>query len=205
MRLIVLEQLTLDGIMQSPGMPDEDPSGGFDHGGWLVPFADDVFGRLMDEALAAADALLLGRKTYEIFAAYWPHVTDPSNQIAALLNRLPKYVASRKLDRAEWANSTLIHDDVARRVAQLRREPGRELQVHGSGDLVQTLIREDLVDEYRLFFAPVVLGTGKRLFREGAVPEAMRLVDVTRTTTGIVAHTYERIGKPEYGTFALDA
>lgn len=204
MRLIVLEQLTLDGVMQSPGMPDEDPSGGFDHGGWLVPFADDVFEELMVDSIAAADGLLFGRKTYEILAAYWPLVIDPNNQIATLLNRLPKYVASRTLDTVEWANSTLVHDDVARRVAQLRREPGRELQVHGSGDLVQTLIRADLVDEYRLFFSPVVLGTGKRLFREGAAPEAMRLIDVTRTTTGIVAHTYERIGKPEYGTFALD-
>jgi len=204
MKLIVQEHLTLDGVVQGPGVPDEDRSGGFDQGGWLVPYADDVFGQMMVDSISAADGLLLGRTTYEIFAGYWPRVTDPDNQVAAMLNRMPKYVASKTLDTVEWNNSTLIKGDVAEGVAGLKREPGRELQVHGSADLVQTLMRDDLVDEYRLYFAPIVLGTGKRLFREGAVPAAMRLTDTKRTSTGLVAHTYERAGKPEYGSFAIE-
>ncbi len=204
MKLIVQADLTLDGVMQSPGMPDEDRSGGFDHGGWLVPYADNVFQDMRRDSISAADGLLLGRKTYELFAGYWPRVTDPDNEIATMLNTMPKHVASRTLDTVEWNNSKLITGDVAEAVGKLKSEPGRELQVHGSVDLVQTLMRHDLVDEYRLFFAPVVLGTGKRLFREGAVPAAMRLVDTKRTSTGAVAHTYERAGTPEYGSFALD-
>src|SRR6266550_4678987 len=182
MKLIVQADLTLDGVMQSPGMPDEDRSSGFDHGGWLVPFADDVFQETRRDLIRAADGLLLGRKTYEIFAGYWPRITDPDNEIATTLDTL------------EWNNSRLIKGDVAEAVGKLKREPGRELQVHGSIDLAQTLMRHDLVDEYRLSFAPVVLGAGKRLFREGAVPAGMRLVDSTRTTTGLVSHTYERAG-----------
>ncbi|HKF89953.1 MAG TPA: dihydrofolate reductase family protein [Acidimicrobiia bacterium] len=204
MKLIVQEHLTLDGVVQGPGVPDEDRSGGFDQGGWLVPYADDVFGQMMVDSISGADGLLLGRTTYEIFAGYWPRVTDADNQVAAMLNRMPKYVASKTLGTVEWNNSTLIKGDVAEGVAGLKREPGRELQVHGSADLVQTLMRDDLVDEYRLYFAPIVLGTGKRLFREGAVPAAMRLTDTKRTTTGLVAHTYERAGKPEYGSFAIE-
>lgn len=204
MKLIVQEHLTLDGVVQGPGVPDEDRSGGFDQGGWLVPYADDVFGQMMVDSISGADGLLLGRTTYEIFAGYWPRVTDADNQVAAMLNRMPKYVASKTLGTVEWNNSTLIKGDVAEGVAGLKREPGRELQVHGSADLVQTLMRDDLVDEYRLYFAPIVLGTGKRLFREGAVPAAMRLTDTKRTTTGLVAHTYERAGKPKYGSFAIE-
>jgi dihydrofolate reductase len=204
MKLIVQSFLTLDGVMQGPGGPDEDRSGGFEHGGWSFPYADEVFGRLVDNWMSAADAFLLGRKTYEIFAGYWPQVTDPDNPIAGMLNRLPKYVASRTLDHVEWNNSTLIKGDVAEEVAKLKGEPGRELQVHGSGDLAQTLMRHDLVDEYRLFINPVVLGTGKRLFGEGAVPAAMRLTGSTPSSTGAVALVYERAGKPEYGEFGLD-
>ncbi len=204
MKLIVQADLTLDGVMQSPGLPDEDRSGGFDHGGWLVPFADDVFQETRRDLIRVADGLLLGRKTYEIFAGYWPRITDPDNEIATMLNTMPKHVASRTLDTLEWNNSRLIKGDVAEAVGRLKGEPGRELQVHGSVDLAQTLMRHDLVDEYRLSFAPVVLGAGKRLFREGAVPAGMRLVDTTRTTTGLVSHTYERAGKPEYGSFAVD-
>jgi dihydrofolate reductase len=185
-------------------MPEEDPSGGFDHGGWLVPYADDVFQETKRDSIGAADALLLGRKTYERFAGYWPRITDPDNEIATMLNTMPKHVASRTLDIVEWNNSRLIKGDVSEAVGKLKGEPGRELQVHGSVDLAQTLMRHDLVDEYRLSFAPLVLGTGKRLFREGAVPAGMRLVDTTSSTTGLVFHTYERAGKPEYGSFALD-
>jgi dihydrofolate reductase len=204
MKVVVQADLTLDGVMQSPGMPEEDRSGGFDHGGWLVPYGDDVFQEMKRDSIRAADGLLLGRKTYELFAGYWPRVTDPDNEIATMLNTMPKHVASRTLDTVEWNNSRLIEGDVAEAVGELKSEPGRELQVHGSVDLTQTLMRYDLVDEYRLSFAPLVLGTGKRLFRDGAVPAAMRLVDSTKTTTGLVFHTYERAGKPEYGSFAAD-
>lgn len=204
MRLIVGTFLTLDGVMQAPGGPDEDRSSGFDHGGWLVPYADDDMGRFMDESISAADAFLLGRKTYEIFAAYWPHITDEADPIASRLNNLPKYVASRTLDDVAWNNSTLIKGDVAEEVAKLKREAGGELQVHGSGDLAQTLMRHDLVDEYRLLFYPIVLGSGKRLFGDGALPAALRLVDSKTTSTGVAIHTFERTGKPEYGSFALE-
>jgi dihydrofolate reductase len=200
MKLVVQQFLTLDGVVQGPGGPDEDRSGGFEHGGWQAPYADDVVGETVTASISGADALLPGRKTYEIFAGYWPNVTDPDNQIATVLNTQPKCVASKTLDKVEWNNSTLIKRDVAEGVASLKREPGRELQVHGSADLAQSLMRHDLVDEYRLFFYPVVLGTGKRLFREGALPAAMRLTDSKQTSTGIVAHTYERAGKPSYGT-----
>jgi dihydrofolate reductase len=204
MKLVVQADLTLDGVMQSPGMPEEDRSGGFDQGGWLVPYADDVFQEMKRDSIGAADGLLLGRKTYELFAGYWPRITDPANEIATMLNTMPKHVASRTLGALEWNNSRVIEGDVAEAVGKLKGEPGRDLQVHGSIELAQTLMRHDLVDEYRLSFAPVVLGTGKRLFLEGAVPAAMRLVDTMRTTTGLVSHTYERAGKPEYGSFALE-
>ncbi len=204
MKLVVQQFLTLDGVVQGPGLPDEDRSGGFDHGGWQVPYADDVFGQMVTDSIAEADGFLLGRKTYEIFAGDRPCVTDPDNPVAGMLNHQPKYVASKTLDKVEWNNSTLITGDVAAEVARLKGESGRELQVHGSADLAQTLMRDDLVDEYRLFLYPIVLGTGKRLFREGAVPAAMRSTDSKRRSTGAVALAYGRAGKPEYGSFALE-
>jgi dihydrofolate reductase len=202
--VIVTTFLSLDGVMQGPGGPEEDRSGGFDHGGWLVPYADDDMGRLVVDWIAAADGFLLGRKTYEIFAAHWPHVTDEHDPVATRLNSLPKYVASRTLDKVEWNNSTLLKGDVAEEVARLKRQPGEELQVHGSGDLVQTLMEHDLVDEYRLWFYPVVLGRGKRLFKDGTVPTALRLVNTRTTSTGVAIHTYRPAGKPVYGSFALE-
>ena len=200
MKLVVQQFLTLDGVVQGPGGPDEDRSGGFEHGGWLAPYGDDVFGQWIIDAIEQADGFLLGRKTYEIFAGFWPNVTDPDNQVATMLNAQPKYVASTTLDTAAWDNTTLLKGDVAGAISRLRREPGRELQVHGSAHLAQTLMRDDLVDAYRLYVAPVVVGTGKRLFPDGAAPAAMRLTDSKQTSTGIVAHTYERAGKPSYGT-----
>ncbi|HEU5157302.1 MAG TPA: dihydrofolate reductase family protein [Streptosporangiaceae bacterium] len=204
MKLTVTTFLTVDGVMQGPGSPEEDPSDGFDLGGWVVPYVDDDMGRAVTEWFAGADAFLLGRKTYEIFAGYWPNVTDENDPVAGALNRLPKYVASTTLDRVEWHNSALLDKDVVAAVTELKRGPGRDLQVHGSGDLAQTLIEHDLVDEYRLFVYPVVLGRGKRLFGSGTVPSALRLVNTKTTAAGVAVHTYERAGRPTFGTFDPD-
>jgi dihydrofolate reductase len=199
-KLVVTTFLSLDGVMQAPGGPDEDQSGGFDQGGWLVPFADEDMARYVVDWIARADSFLLGRKTYEIFAAHWPRATDPNDPVARALNTLPKYVASRTLDKVEWNNSTLIQGNVVEEVAKLRRRPGKELQVHGSGELAQTLIENDLVDEYRLWSFPVVLGSGKRLFGTGAVPTAFKLVDSKTTGAGVAIHSYQRAGEMQYGS-----
>jgi dihydrofolate reductase len=204
MKLTITTFLSLDGVMQGPGGPDEDRSGGFEQGGWLVPYADDDMGRFVEDWFARADAFLLGRKTYEIFAAYWPRVTDEDDPVASRLNRLPKYVASNTLDKAEWTNTTLIKGNVAEEVGALKRRPGREMQVHGSGDFAQTLMEHGLIDEYRLWIYPVVLGQGKRLFPAGIESAALKLVDTKTTGTGVVVHVYEPAGKPAYGTFALE-
>jgi dihydrofolate reductase len=197
-RIVVGTFVTVDGIMQAPGGPDEDREGGFEHGGWLVPYFDDSLGAFMDGLLGRSDALLLGRKTYEIFVGWWPHQPD-SDTMAAKLNSVPKYVASRTLDAVEWRNSTLLEGDAAQAVARLKDDVDGEIHVPGSGDLIQTLLRNDLVDEVQLIVFPVVLGTGKRLFGEGAIPTALRLVETTSTPSGVVLQRYERSGKPEYG------
>lgn len=204
-KLTMTAFLTLDGVMQAPGGPDEDRSGAFDHGGWVVPHADEDLGRIMVAWVEKADGFLLGRKTYEIFAAHWPLVTDPADPLARALNTLPKYVASGTLEKATWNNSTVIKGNVAQEVEKLKRQPGKELQVHGSGDLAQTLINRDLIDEYLLWFFPVVLGKGKRLFGAGSVPTALKLRDTRTTSAGVVVHTYERVGKPDYGEFAVES
>ena len=206
MKLTVTTFQTLDGVMQAPGGPEEDPRGGFEHGGWLVPYADVEMGRFMDETFVAAEAFLLGRFTYQPFAAHWPRVDAPDDPVATKLNALPKYVASRTLreDDLDWAGSSLLGDDVPARVAELKARPGGELQVHGSAGLVQTLLREELVDELRLLTFPVVLGTGKRLFGEGAVPAAMRLSESRTTSAGTVIAVYAFEGRPSYGSFMLD-
>jgi dihydrofolate reductase len=204
MKLIVGAFLSMDGVMQAPGGPDEDREGGFDLGGWVVPYADEDMGKFMVESITSTDALLLGRKTYEIFAAHWPLVTDENDPIATKLNSMPKYVASRTLDKVDWNNSTLLPGDAAEAVAELKRQPGGSLQTQGSTDLAQTLIRHDLVDEYRLLVYPVVLGKGKRLFREGNPPSALRLVDTKMSSTGIAMHTYESAGTPTFGEFTVD-
>lgn len=204
MKVTVTTFMTLDGVVQGPGGPEEDPSGGFEQGGWLVPYADEDMGRFVADWFALADAFLLGRRTYEIFSAYWPRVIDEQDPVASRLNKLPKYVASKTLDRVEWNNSTLLKGDVPEEVARLKREPGRELQVHGSGNLVQTLMANDLVDEYRLWFYPVVLGSGRRIFTEGGAPTALKLIDTRTTSTGVVIHSYQPAGKVKFGSFVLD-
>jgi dihydrofolate reductase len=193
--------LTLDGVMQSPGGPQEDPSGGFDLGGWMVPYSDEDAGQYVSEWFARADGFLLGRRTYEIFASYWPKITDENNPVASRLNTLPKFVASTTLDKAEWNNSTLIAENVPEAVAELKKEPGQELQIHGSGRLAQSLMSHGLIDEYRLWICPVVLGKGRRLFADGAVPAALKLVDHKLTNTGLAIHVYRPAGRPTYGSF----
>ena len=202
-KLVVGTFLTVDGVMQAPGGPDEDREGGFEHGGWSVNYWDDVMGQIITESTLQGDALLLGRKTYEIFAAHWPNVggDDP---IAAKLNSMPKYVASRTLEKVTWNNSTLIKGDVAEAVADLKKQPGGAIQVTGSGDLIQTLMEHDLVDEYQLWVFPVVLGEGKRLFAGGAVPAALKLADTKTSSTGVAIQTYERAGAIQFGSFEVD-
>ncbi|WP_306055664.1 dihydrofolate reductase family protein [Natronococcus wangiae] len=193
-KLVVSEFLTLDGVMQAPGAPDEDTEDGFEHGGWQVPYFDDVDPAVAD-GLAAADALVLGRKTYEIFASYWPAASE-DEPFTERMNSIDKYVASRTLDAVDWQNSTLLEGDVAGGVAELKQEPGGDLVVFGSGELVQTFMANDLVDEYQLIVHPLVLGTGKRLFREGE-PTGMKLVEMKTTDSGVVDLTYEPAEKEE--------
>ncbi|TWF78894.1 dihydrofolate reductase [Pseudonocardia hierapolitana] len=197
-KLVVGSFMTLDGVVQAPGAPNEDQEGGFAHGGWTVPLFDDELGQRMVALTDRADALLLGRKTYEGFAASWPLVGD-EDPIAAKLNRIPKYVVSRTLTTAEWANTTILSGDVAKEVAELREQPGGEIHVSGSGTLVQTLLRHDLVDEFVLVVFPVLVGPGKRLFAEGTAPATLELVETSATGTGVVISTYRRRGPLEVG------
>jgi dihydrofolate reductase len=185
--------------MQAPGGPDEDRDGDFRHGGWLVPYFDEKFAAIMTEWTKRAGAFLLGRKTYEMFASSWPKSTNPADEIATVLNSRPKLVASRTLDKVDWNNSTLLKGDVAEQVTQLKARAGGEIQVHGSGNLLQTLLKRDLIDTLRIWQFPVVLGTGKRLFAEGAIPRSFRLVDTQLNTMGAVLHIYERAGELKYG------
>lgn len=204
-KLVVGTFLSLDGVMQAPGGPDEDRDGGFEHGGWSVRYWDDMMGKLIVEQMLQADALLLGRRTYEIFAAHWPRVTDRNDPVASKLNSMRKYVASRTLRRAEWHNSTLLPGDAAAAVARLKEEePGGEIQVAGSSNLIQKLLKHDLIDEFRLWVFPVMIGSGKRLFGNGTIPGALRLVHTKASSTGVVIHRFERAGKLEHGSFEVD-
>ena len=198
-KLVVDTFLTLDGVMQGPGAAEEDPTGGFTHGGWSATYWDDLIDEVKLAWMGRPFDLLLGRKTYEIFAAFWPFVHEPP---ADILNSARKYVASRTLDRVEWDNSTLLEGDVADAVAGLKAQDGPEIQVHGSGNLIQTLLEHDLVDEIRLMVFPIVLGTGKRLFESGAIPVGLRLTDSKTASTGVIIATYERDGEINYGSFA---
>jgi dihydrofolate reductase len=205
MRLTLHTFLTLDGVLQAPGGPDEDRDGGFPYGGWSFPYGDQDFGTAVSGWFDHASAFLLGRKTYEIFASHWPRVTDPGDPIASKLNALPKYVASATLTSADWRNTTLIGSgDLAAEVAKLKEQPGNELQIHGSGGLAQTLIEHDLIDEYRLLIFPVHLGSGKKLFRDGAKAAALRLTHSSTTSTGVIIATYEPAGPAQHGSYALD-
>ncbi len=200
MRLTATEFLTIDGVMQSPGAPEEDPRDGFDLGGWLPPYFDEETGRYMNEVFDQAGAFLLGRLTYEAMAAFWPPVDEPGNRVASQLNSLPKYVVTSTLTDLSWAGAVPVSGDIPAKVAELRRAPGNELQIHGSGALVRSLMRQDLIDAYRLVIFPVVLGRGQRLFADAVPPAGMRLAGTRSTGRGVVMHTYEAAGRPSFGT-----
>lgn len=194
--------VTLDGVMQAPGGPTEDPSGGFELGGWVFPLVDADFGAFMAGVFERPAAFLLGRTTYEIFAGHWPRVTDPGDPIATKLNALPKYVASRTLEKTEWAPTTIVRDVVSE-VPLLKAKFDGEIQVHGSADLAQTLLRHALVDELNVITCPVVVGKGKRLFEGGAAPTGLELKGARTTSKGVVIATYRTAGKPKTGSFEL--
>ena len=200
-KVVVVTQMTLDGVMQAPGGPEEDPSGGFEQGGWSVNYWDEVLEQAIGEGMARPFDLLLGRKTYEIFAAHWPYADGPA---ADRLNSATKHVASRTLERLDWSNSTLIEGEVATAVAQLKAENGPELQVHGSWELIQTLLAHDLIDEFRLWIFPVVVGPGKRLFGEGTLPRGFTLVESSASTSGVIIATYRPAGRIQSGSFAFE-
>ena len=189
-KVVAFTSLTLDGVMQAPGRPDEDRRGGFEHGGWATPYADSVLGSVAGESMAYTGALLFGRRTYEDFYAVWPNRTD--NPFTAVLNNTQKYVASTTVSEPlPWSNSTLLGGDAAEAVARLKQESGKDFVVLGSGELVQSLIRHHLVDEYVLLIHPLVLGSGCRLFTDGGTFAALRLVKTRTTTTGVVIATYQ--------------
>lgn len=198
-KLKVTTFLTLDGVMQAPGGPEEDEAGGFAHGGWSFGYWDETVDQDMAAFMGRPFDLLLGRKTYQIFNAFWPQSTDPG---ADVLNKARKHVASRTLTSVDWNNSTLIKGDVAKYVSDLKRSDGPEIQVHGSGDLIQTLLKHDLIDEFHLMTFPVVLGAGKRLFANGAMPVGLRVTNVKTSGSGVVIATYERAGDIKVGSFA---
>ncbi|GAC1348011.1 MAG: dihydrofolate reductase family protein [Myxococcales bacterium] len=203
-KLVAGTFVSVDGVMQAPGGPDEDRDSGFALGGWSHPYwGDPEMDTLIVEQTLRAEAVILGRKTWQIFAGHWPKVTDPADPIAGKLNSMRKYVASRTLAAVAWNNSVLLGDDVPAAVRRLKEETRGELQVTGSWKLLQTLIAKDLVDEFHLWQFPVVLGRGKRLFGEGAPPGALRLDDTRRFSTGVVVSRYSRAGAVKPGSFAL--
>jgi dihydrofolate reductase len=203
--LVVTTFVTLDGVMQAPGGPEEDPSSGFAHGGWTQPYFSDDSGQQIVDWFAGAQDFLLGRTTYEIFAGFWPQVpADAGNPIADALNTKPKYVASRTLEKVDWDGAHLIEGDVVDAVRTLTAEDGGELQVHGSAGLIQTLLANDLVDELRLTIVPVTVGEGKRLFGDGTIPRSWRLSSSKATSTGVLLATYTRVGELQTGEFTLE-
>ncbi len=191
-KIITITHVTLDGVMQSPGGPEEDPRDGFSHGGWVMPFSDDALGQVMGEIIDGEFDMLLGRRTYEIFAAYWPYRDD--TPIGEAFNRATKYVVTRSLDSLDWETSRMIGGDVVDEVRRLKGSDGPALHVWGSSELLQTLVAADLVDEYRIWIFPVVLGEGRRLFENGVPPRRLTLVETRRTPGGVLINTYRPAG-----------
>lgn len=205
MKLVLMEFLSLDGVSQGPGGPDEDTSDGFTQGGWLVPYVDGEFTELVLSWVETADAFLFGRRTYESFARDWPKLAGTDDPFAPKMNGLPKYVASQSLTTAEWEPAVILSGDVAAEVAELKRKPGRELQIHGSTRLAQSLLAAGLIDELRLVVAPVVVGSGRRLFPPGTAPVGLNPVRTHTTAGGLTALVYETAGTPTYGTYGQHA
>ncbi len=199
MQLTVTTFLSVDGVYQGPGGPDEDRSGGFDRGGWLVPHFDEATGEFMNSIFQEVDAFLLGRRTYDIFAAAWPNATDPDDPVATKLNTLPKYVASTTLKDPEWANTTVLEGDVASAVRDLKGREGRELQVHGSGEFVRFLLENDLVDRLNLLVFPVIVGAGRRLFPDSGIATGLALDESRTTGSGVTMSVYRPTGRPQFG------
>lgn len=205
MKLTVTTFVSLDGIMQGPGGPEEDRDGGFDLGGWLVPYVDAGFGEIAGPWFDDADAFLLGRRTYDLMAAHWPHVTDPADIAATKLNTLPKYVVTSRASGLDWAGAQQLSGNIPQRIRELKEQPGRVLQVHGSSRLIQFLLANELVDELRLLTFPVVVGSGKRLFEPGTLTAAWRLTGVRSTPAGVLGQTYEFAGRPALGNIEIDS
>jgi len=197
-KIIVLTFLTIDGVMQAPGGPEEDTSGGFTYGGWTVPYFDEFLGEVMGEQMGRPFDLLLGRKTFEVFASYWPHHEDEG----AGINAATKYVASHTLTAHDWQKTVFLNDDVVNKIKALKAGDGPDLQVHGSGDFIQTLLQHDLVDELWLKIFPIVLGTGKRLFAGGTIPAAFTLTGSQVSPAGVIIASYERASDVQTGSFA---
>jgi|SRR3989344_4367785 len=196
-KIIVLTFLTLDGIMQAPGGPEEDTSGGFTYGGWTVPYFDDFSGKIMAEQMKQPFSLLLGRKTYEIFASYWPH----HEEVWPGINSVKKYVVSHSPMQLEWNNSILIKESVVKEIKKLKDQNGPNLHVYGSGNLIQTLLKNDLVDELWLKIFPITLGKGKKLFDKGTIPAAFTLMESKTSPSGVIFASYKRAGKVKTGSF----
>jgi len=198
MQLTVTTFLSIDGVYQGPGGPEEDRRDGFDRGGWLGPHFDEATGQFIDEIFREVDAFLIGRRTYEIFAASWPNATDPNDMVAKSLNTLPKYVASSTLHDPQWANTTVLEGDLVSAVQQLKERDGRELQVHGSGRLVQLLLANDLVDRLNLLVFPVIVGAGRRLFPDSGIATGLTLEESRTTPSGVAISVYRPVGRPEF-------
>ena len=190
--------ITFDGVMQAPGGPTEDTSGDFEYGGWTVPYVDDFLGHVMSEQMGRPFDLLLGRKTYEIFASYWPHQTGP---VASAFNKATKYVASTTATKYDWEKTVILKDNVGDQIKKLKEEDGPELQVHGSGNFIQTLLQNDLVDEFWLKIFPITLGKGKRLFDTGTIPAAFTLIESKISPSGVIIASFKRAGEVETGSF----
>ncbi len=199
MRLTVTTFISVDGVYQGPGGPTEDTRGGFDRGGWLAPHFDEAGGQFQVDNFSKVDAFLLGRRTFEIFASYWPEHNEANDPIANSLNALPKYVVSTTIRSVDWQPTTILSGDLASEVGRLKAMPGRELQVHGSGVLVRSLLEHDLVDELRLLVFPVIVGAGMRLFPDSGVATGLCLVDARTTPSGVAIQTYQPTGRPEFG------
>lgn len=201
-KIIVLTFVTLDGVMQAPGGPQEDPSGGFTHGGWTFPYFDEFLGKIMGEQMGRPFDLLLGKKTYDIFAGYWPNQDEKTNPGAGPLNKARKYVASHAAFEPTWANTTVLQGDVAAEIKKLKDQDGPDLQVHGSSNFIQTLLKNDLIDELWLKIFPVTLGYGKRLFGEGTIPAAFKMTESKTSPLGVIVANYKREGEVKTGSFS---